>query len=33
MFALPYTQRRVEEDFGVEIKDDTHLKLILEKDS
>jgi hypothetical protein len=32
MFALPYTQRRVEEDFGVEIKDDTHLKLILEKD-
>lgn len=31
MFALPYTQRRVEEDFGIEIKDNTHIKLILER--
>lgn len=31
MFSLPYTQRKVEEDFGIEIKDNTHIKLILEK--
>jgi hypothetical protein len=31
MFALPYTQRVVERDFGIEIKDNTHLKMILEK--
>lgn len=31
MFALPYTQRRVEEGFGIEIKDNTHIKLILER--
>lgn len=32
MFALPYTQRVVERDFGIEIKDNTHLKMILEKE-
>ncbi|MFW6007861.1 MAG: methyltransferase domain-containing protein [archaeon] len=30
-FVLPYIQRQVENDFGIIIKDNTHLKLILEK--
>jgi ribosomal protein L11 methylase PrmA len=30
-FVLPYLSNKVDEDFGIEIKDNTHLKLILKK--
>ena len=31
-FILPFLKTKVEEDFGIELKDNTHLKLILKRD-
>lgn len=30
-YILPYTSKKVKEDFGIEIRDNTHIKLLLEK--
>jgi hypothetical protein len=30
-YTLPFLKRTVKKDYGVEIKDNTHLKIILEK--
>lgn len=30
-FALPYTVNQIKTDFGIDIRDDTHIKLILKK--
>lgn len=31
LYTLPYLKNKVREDFGIELKDNTHMKLILER--